>query len=251
MAEFVRDHLIDELKKLQSYKSRNYEEALKDIYLKIDEMLRSPAGKSKLQTYKKNGDSGASLFGRGTDDIAYAAGCTACSAIITPTEIYVGNAGDSRAVLSVKKGDKLQAVDMSVDHKPDNAPEKARIEKAGGFVEDNRVKGILNLSRSLGDLEYKSDSSLAPEAQMITAVPEIRKEKISSETAFLIIACDGIWDCLTSQEAVDFVGELIKKKEKVSGVIEEMFDKIIATDVASSGGVGCDNMTCVIIQFTN
>lgn len=45
MAEFVRDHLIDELKKLQSYKSKNYEEALKDIYLKIDEMLRSPAGK--------------------------------------------------------------------------------------------------------------------------------------------------------------------------------------------------------------
>ena len=28
-----------------------------------------------------------------------------------------------------------------------------------------------------------------------------------------------------------------------------MFDKIIATDVASSGGIGCDNMTCVIVQF--
>jgi serine/threonine protein phosphatase PrpC len=45
------------------------------------------------------------------------------------------------------------------------------------------------------------------------------------------------------------VGELNKKKEKVSGVIEEMFDKIIATEVASSGGVGCDNMTCVVVQF--
>lgn len=59
VAEFVRDHLIDELKKLQSYKNKNYEEALKDIYLQIDEMLRSPYGKQKLQTYKKNGDSGA------------------------------------------------------------------------------------------------------------------------------------------------------------------------------------------------
>ena len=84
---------------------------------------------------------------------------------------------------------------------------------------------------------------------MITAVPEIRKEKISSETAFLILACDGIWDCLTSQECTEFVGELLPKKGRVSQVVEEMFDKIIASDVASSGGIGCDNMTCVIVQF--
>jgi len=52
---------------------------------------------------------------------------------------------------------------MSIDHKPDLSTEKARIEKAGGFVEDNRVKGVLNLSRSMGDLEYKLDSALTVE----------------------------------------------------------------------------------------
>ena len=71
--------------------------------------------------------------------------------LVTETEIIVANSGDSRAVLS-KDG---KALEMSQDHKPDNAEEKARIEKAGGFVEENRVKGVLNLSRSLGDLEYK------------------------------------------------------------------------------------------------
>lgn len=80
-------------------------------------------------------------------------------------------------------------------------------------------------------------------------MPEVKIEKITPEVQYLILACDGIWDCLTSQESVDFVNELIRKKDKVSGVIEEMFDKIIATDVASSGGIGCDNMTCVIVQF--
>ena len=80
-------------------------------------------------------------------------GCTACSALVTPTKIYVANAGDSRAVLARKSGDKSVAVEMS--DKPELDREKKRIEKAGGFVEDNRVKGVLNLSRSIGDLEYK------------------------------------------------------------------------------------------------
>lgn len=80
-------------------------------------------------------------------------------------------------------------------------------------------------------------------------MPDVRKEKITPDVQFMILACDGIWDCLSSQEAVDFVADLIKKKEKTSAVIEEMFDKIIATDVASSGGIGCDNMTCIIVQL--
>ena len=142
------------------------------------------------------------MFGRGSsDDIALGAGCTACSAIITPTEIICGNSGDSRAVLARKSstpGGKFLAVELSEDHKPELPSERQRIEKAGGFVEDNRVKGVLNLSRSLGDLEYKQDATLSFEDQMITAVPEIKKQKLGSDAAFLIIACDGIWDCLTS-----------------------------------------------------
>lgn len=53
-----------------------------------------------------------------------AAGCTACSALITPTEIIVSNSGDSRAVLAKIIGDKVIGIEMSVDHKPDLPEEK-------------------------------------------------------------------------------------------------------------------------------
>jgi serine/threonine protein phosphatase PrpC len=72
----------------------------------------------------------------------------------------VANAGDSRAVLAKKAGDKYISYDMSEDHKPELPEEKRRIEKAGGFVDDNRVKGVLALSRAIGDLQYKSDKAI-------------------------------------------------------------------------------------------
>ena len=63
---------------------------------------------------------------------------------------------------------------MSIDHKPDLPEEKSRIERAGGYVDKNRVRGVLNLSRSLGDLEYKSDSKIPLKDQIISAMPDIQ-----------------------------------------------------------------------------
>lgn len=88
------------------------------------------------------------------------AGCTSCVAIVADNKIYCANAGDSRCVLN--RGGK--AVDMSEDHKPDLIPEKRRIEMAGGFVEDGRVRGTLSLSRALGDMEYKLNKKVGVEA---------------------------------------------------------------------------------------
>ena len=121
---------------------------------------------------------------------------------------------------------------------------------AGGFVSDNRVKGNLNLARSIGDLEYKSDTKIKPNEQMIINLPEIRKESLD-KSEFLIIACDGIWDCLTSQEAVNYIGNLLPpgKTTKLSEGIESMFTTIIASDVQSSGGIGTDNMSAIVIKF--
>ena len=85
-------------------------------------------------------------------ELAYQAGCTACVALITRTEIYVANAGDTRCVIASKG----KAKDLSHDHKPDNPGEKRRVEKAGGYVEEGRVSGVIAISRAIGDWEYKN-----------------------------------------------------------------------------------------------
>lgn len=221
-------------------------------------------------------------------DYAFDAGCTANVVLITPKAIYCANAGDSRSVLC----EKGVAHDLSVDHKPDLATERARILASGHSVEESRVDGIIALSRAIGDWTYKNPK-LPPEKMAISPFPEVKRVDITPDMDFVICACDGLWDCMTSQEACSYVFTAKKKianftpvpkittqtsltkkptlkdatkkrnmaeakmedtitKSKFSGlatVIEMMFDKNCPKDLAKSEGIGCDNMTAIIIEF--
>jgi hypothetical protein len=50
-----------------------------------------------------------------------------------------------------------------------------------------------------GDLKYKGNHSLPPKDQMITAEPDVTVTTLTDEDEFIILACDGIWDCKTNQ----------------------------------------------------
>lgn len=69
--------------------------------------------------------------------------------------------------------------------------EKARIQAAGGFVDFGRVNGNLALSRAIGDFEFKKSADLPPEAQVVTAFPDVNVHEISDDDEFLVLACDG------------------------------------------------------------
>ena len=45
----------------------------------------------------------------------------------------------------------------------------------------------------------KENPNLPPEQQAVTAYPEIKEQTLGPNDDFIIIACDGIWDVLTSQ----------------------------------------------------
>ncbi|EAS31660.3 protein phosphatase 2C [Coccidioides immitis RS] len=173
-------------------------------------------------------------------------GCTAAVAIVSKDKIRVANAGDSRSVLGVKG----RAKPLSFDHKPQNEGEKARISAAGGFVDFGRVNGNLALSRALGDFEFKKSPDLSPEQQIVTAYPDVTTHEITEDDEFLVIACDGIWDCQSSQAVVEFVRRGIAAKQELHRICENLMDNCLASN-SETGGVGCDNMTMIIVGFLN
>lgn len=79
---------------------------------------------------------------------------------MTKDKYFVANAGDSWCLLVKKNGEFIW---LSEDHKPDNPKEFERITNAKGFVNDGRVNSNLNLSRAIGDLQYKQNPNLKPE----------------------------------------------------------------------------------------
>jgi len=173
-----------------------------------------------------------------------AAGTTSVVAFLQGRKLYVANAGDSRCVLS-RNG---KAIAMSRDHKPNDEDERKRIYDAGGMVANGRVCGNLNLSRALGDLEYKNPK-LQPDKQIISPFPEIFSIALTKDDEFIILACDGIWDVMSNQQAVDFVRERLEdptKRENLQLICEEMFDFCLAKDT-NPPALGTDNMTAVIV----
>lgn len=107
------------------------------------------------------------------------------------------------------------AVDLSVDHRPSRPDEVARVAAAGGFIVNNRVAGMLAVSRALGDVEMKVGGRC-----VVSPEPELHKVSLRPGDAFVIVACDGLWDVMSGQEAVDFVHKKLAESPSCHRVSE-------------------------------
>ena len=182
------------------------------------------------------------------------AGTTAVIAVIVDGAIHVANAGDSRAVLCCRPGGAgapRTAVALTTDHKPASPAEAARIRAAGGFVSSiggvTRVNGNLSLSRAIGDLQYKGDASRGREHQVVTAEPDVRTSPLQPGDEFLLLACDGIWDVVDRQAAVEAVGAALDSGAPPSAAACALLDACLSPDPRATRGAGCDNMTALVV----
>jgi protein phosphatase 1L len=161
-------------------------------------------------------------------DRGIASGTAAATFHIIGDKFLAGNAGDSRVVIGTRR----DAVQLTLDHKPNVPAERSRIESLGGWVVTHtvpRVQGILAMSRALGDQQLKP---------YVSAEPRIIEGLLGSENDFAVVACDGVWDVL--------------KPHDVIGVARDVGDPQAAAEriVAKALGAGTgDNVTVIVLDL--
>ncbi|CAL5998797.1 Protein_phosphatase 2C [Hexamita inflata] len=118
--------------------------------------------------------------------------------------VVAANSGDARVLIKTKS-----SIYTTVDHKPSDERERARLRDNfntgvfdfGGVM---RVNGTLAVSRAIGDLDFKIYGVLA--------LPQIYEEIQYSDVNFVVVACDGMWDVISNEEAVQAVESCITGK---------------------------------------
>ena len=118
------------------------------------------------------------------------------------SQLKIINLGDCRAVICDQH---YRAISLTKDHKPMAFCENRRINDLGGIItherdDDPRING-LSVSRAFGDVDATPH---------VTHIPEIFDHELNVKRGeivdkFMILGCDGVWDVLSCQDAVDFV----------------------------------------------
>ncbi|KAF4693830.1 hypothetical protein FOZ60_009968 [Perkinsus olseni] len=210
-------------------------------------------------------------------------GCTAVTCLVQyefggDRTLYCAHVGDSRAVLC--RGRRALRLTSDSDHKATDPVEVARITQKGGIVVNDRVNGMLAIARALGDFQLKRTIS----AEMVARAAKAREEgeemppvfgnvtdivsnipDVSSivlkeaSDHFLILACDGVWDVITDQEAVDLVLEVLSKLTQAQlatpkegrkwpmrcGTVAQVTATALVQEALSRGSL--DNVTVMIV----
>jgi protein phosphatase 2C family protein 2/3 len=151
-------------------------------------------------------------------------------------------------------GPKLSAKDLSRDHKPDDADEMARIKQWGGFVSPAPDPGLsarvyldaeftmigLAMSRSIGDYAVK--------AVGVIPDPETFVFELEKVDRFMILASDGVWEFITSGEAVDIVQKSLSGGADCDAACQVLIETAAKLWQREEGDYR-DDITAIVVRF--
>ena len=166
-------------------------------------------------------------------------GSTALCCALLGSTLYVGNIGDSECVLGWRAGgrDSYHAALLSHKHNPSDPDEKRRIAELGGTVVFGRLFGTLAGSRGFGDAAYKQ-----PGKEYVSVVPHVCVRDLDRTARFLVLACDGLWDAVTYDAAVEHVGRLLDSGASPRDAAQALVK--LALDRGTQ-----DNVSVIIVSF--
>ncbi|XP_023689788.1 protein phosphatase, Mg2+/Mn2+ dependent, 1Nb (putative) isoform X1 [Paramormyrops kingsleyae] len=220
VAQYCSRNLLDHIRATGAIKpvedKDHVRRGIRDAFLSIDQHLHTMA---RRQGWERGGS-------------------TVVAAMLSPYHIYLANCGDSRAVLC-RDG---QLCLYTEDHKPFNPREMERIQNAGGTVSLQRINGSLAVSRALGDFNYKETEWRTPTEQMVSPEPDIYEVERSAADEFLLLACDGVWDIISSEELCSFVRNRLEVCADLSEVCTQVVDLCLYKG-------SLDNITVILICF--
>ena len=183
-------------------------------------------------------------------------GSTCVSVIYTPKKLIIANLGDSRCVLGKCINSEWKFENLSRDHKPDVKEEAERIKNSGGrirpmiddegcfvgpprvYMKDKDLPGLA-MTRSFGDYFASLAGTIA--------IPEIKEHELKPEDKFLILASDGLFEFLNSEQ----VGNIIKdyyNKNDVVGCCEFLYKESYRKWIVEEEDT-VDDITIILVFF--
>mmetsp|Transcript_37659 Transcript_37659/g.83858 ORF Transcript_37659/g.83858 Transcript_37659/m.83858 type:complete len:441 (+) Transcript_37659:163-1485(+) len=182
-------------------------------------------------------------------------GSTAVVSYLKGNTLVTSWVGDSRGVLGRETPRGIEAVDLTYDHKPTNPEEKARILRSNGRVErlvDEMGQPMgpfrvwlqyawipgLAMSRALGDV-------LAHQVG-VTSEPDHTIMELTPNDRFMVLASDGVWEFISSKEAVEIVAGCETAEESCRQLVDEAYQRWLTEE---EGVV--DDITAVVVRFVH